>query len=86
MKKLNSNSDILKNIDKNKKETKRTIDKKINLKKKYNINFLKTRTDTLIGLHDNNKLIIVGEYNFYGIYQQTNKLWIWASSIPGVDQ
>jgi hypothetical protein len=31
-----------------------------------------------------NKNILTGEYNFFGIYQPSTKLWIWASSIPGV--
>lgn len=25
-------------------------------------------------------------YNFYGIYQPSTKLWIWASSIPNVNK
>ena len=37
-------------------------------------------------LFNNNKLILTGEYNFFGIYQENNNLWIWASSIPGIKQ
>ena len=39
-----------------------------------------------MGVFDNKKIIIAGDYNFYGIYQPYTKLWIWASSIPGVDK
>ena len=40
----------------------------------------------MLSIFDNNKMIITGNYNFYGIYQPYNKLWIWASSIPGVER
>jgi hypothetical protein len=33
-----------------------------------------------------NTPIIIGDYNFYGIYQPDTHLWVWASSIPGVDR
>jgi hypothetical protein len=60
-----------------------TIDKILNTQNKYKITFL---DNNLMGIMDNsnNKLIIAGNYNFYGIYQTNTKLWIWATSIPGV--
>ncbi len=64
--------------DKNKK-----IMKILNIKKNYNI---KLNDNYLIDLYDNNDKIISGKYNFYGIYQPYTKLWIWASSIPGISQ
>jgi len=57
----------------------------LNPKKKYRLDFLKTNKNNMIGLYDNTKLVLAGEYNFYGIYQQKTNLWIWASSIPGVN-
>ena len=48
----------------------------------YNIKF----KDNDLCLYLNDKLIIAGEYNFYGIYQQNTNLWIWATSIPGVNK
>jgi hypothetical protein len=61
------------------------IAKILNPKENYALDFIKQGTKHLLGLFKNNKKIIVGDYNFYGIYQQNTKLWIWASSIPGVD-
>jgi len=54
-----------------------------NIKKNYQIKF--NHLDKLCIFLDN-KLIITGDYNFYGIYQNNTKLWIWASSIPGVQK
>lgn len=61
------------------------ITKILDSKKKYRIDFFKTGKNKMLGIFDEKKMIIGGEYNFYGIYQPYTKLWIWASSIPGVD-
>lgn len=70
-----NNYNIKKNIE---------INKKLNIKKNYNINFDKTKKNII--LTEDNKKILVGNYLFYGIYQHETQLWIWASSIPGVNQ
>jgi hypothetical protein len=59
----------------------------INLKKKYKISFSRKNKNKLLELYDdNNNKILTGKYHFYGIYQKSTKLWIWASSIPGIDR
>jgi hypothetical protein len=65
------------NIKRNKENS-----KLINLKINYR---LEIKNDSL-KLFDGNKKVLVGEYSFYGIYQSSSKLWIWASSIPGVNK
>ena len=50
-------------------------------KKKYKIIFDKQNK---LCVQTDNKIILSGDYNFYGIYQENTKLWIWATSIPGV--
>tara|TARA_B110000971_G_C19768256_1_gene389634 strand:- start:174 stop:659 length:486 start_codon:yes stop_codon:yes gene_type:complete len=72
--KINSYNNI-KNIE---------INKKLNIKKNYNINFDKTKKNII--LTENNKKVLVGNYLFFGIYQRDTLLWVWASSIPGVNQ
>ena len=67
----------------NNKKTK-DITKILDTKKKYKVDFFKSNNHKLMGIYDNNKLIIGGDYHFYGIYQPNTKLWIWASSIPGI--
>ena len=76
---------ILNNIKKNNEIKTKEINAILNPKKKYRLDFFKTKKMKRIGIYEDMKLIIAGEYNFYGIYQQKTGLWIWASSIPGVE-
>jgi len=74
---------IIKKI--NKYEKKNTeFNKILNIKKNYIINF--DRKKDQIILNDNEKKILIGNYIFFGIYQQDTQLWIWASSIPGINK
>ena len=72
---------ISKFIDKKNKVILKLLDNK----KNYRIDFDKNGENKTVIIFDKKKMIINGEYNFYGIYQPNTKLWIWASSIPGVD-
>lgn len=74
---------ILKKINEYKKEKNKEINKILNIKNNYSINF----KNDLLKLNDsNNNKILVSEYIFFGIYQSNKKLWIWANSIPGINQ
>ena len=64
----------------------KVIGKILNPKDKYKINFIKKGNTKQMAIMKDNKPVIVGDYNFYGIYQPDVQLWIWASSIPGVDR
>jgi hypothetical protein len=75
---------ILKKINNYQKKKNNELNKIINIKKKYTINF--DKLEELMYLNMNNNKIIGGNYIFYGIYKPENKLWIWASSIPGVNK
>ena len=67
--------------DKNK-----NIDKLLNNNKDISMNII-SKKENKVGIYDNNeKLLVVGEFNFYGIYQSNTNLWIWSSSIPGVSK
>ena len=74
-----------KKIKNNNQEKYKKIIKIINPKKKYLLKFIENNKKKLLGFYLNNKLIIAGEYTFYGIYQPTTKLWIWTTSIPGIN-
>ena len=76
---------ILKDIKKLAEEKSSKISKIMNSKNSYRIDFFKTGKKKQMGLFENKKMVIGGDYNFYGIYQKKTRLWIWASSIPGVD-
>jgi len=74
---------IIDKIKNNKNEKNKEINKILNIKKNYNINFEK---DVAIITDEDNNKIVTSEYIFFGIYQPSTKLWIWSSSIPGVNK
>lgn len=74
--------DKIKNINDKKHKY---IQKYLNPNKRYHLDFLKKGITKQITINEDTKQIIVGDYNFYGIYQPYTKLWIWATSIPGID-
>ena len=79
---------IINKIIKNKETKIKEIQKLLDPKKKFTIDFNKNKknTNTQIKIMDNKKLLLVCDYHFFGIYQTTTKLWIWASSIPGISK
>ncbi len=77
---------ISEKITQNYEQKNKEITKILNPKKQYRINFLKVGKKNQIGVFDGKKAVVIGDYGFYGIYQAHTKLWIWASSIPGVDK
>jgi len=75
--------DILEKIYNYNKKYITNIQKKINTKKRYNDRI--NKKNNMIISEGRNK-ILVGKYIYLGIYQPDNQLWIWGSSIPGVNQ
>lgn len=74
---------ILEKIKENSIAREKEIFKILNKKKDYILRF--NNDKTLLELYDDkDKKIISGKYVFYGIYQPSTKLWIWASSIPEI--
>ena len=79
--------DIIYNIKNKIKKKNKFIKNLLNINNDYIINFIKSNDNKLLGLYNNNnKLLLAGKYNFFGIYQQQTNLWVWASSIPGIDR
>lgn len=79
--------DILTKIDNYKKDKIKEINKYLDFNNNYNISFDANKNNIInITNIKNKKLIITGEINFYGIYNPNDKLWIWASSIPGINK
>ena len=76
---------ILEKINQVVEQKNKEITKILDPKKKYRIDFFKNGKNKMLGIFDGKKMVVGGEYNFYGIYQPYTKLWIWASSIPGVE-
>ena len=83
----NDKKDYISKIIKYNNDKKNYISNIVNLKKKHKINFNRKKDNNLLlELYNDNKKILVGTYNFYGIYQISTKLWIWATSIPGINK
>lgn len=74
---------IIEKINKHKIEKNKEINKILNIKKNYNIDFEK---DIAIITNDQNEKILTSEYIFFGIYNTNDKLWAWSSSIAGVNK
>ena len=79
-------SNILKEIKTINNNKKNKINKILNIKNNYHIDFYKNGDNKFMGLYNNNNLVIAGNYNFYGIYQPYTKIWMWASSIPNINK
>ena len=82
----NNKQDYISKIIKYNNDKKDYISNIVNLKKKHKISFNKKKDNKLLELYYDNKKKLVGTYNFYGIYQKSTKLWIWATSIPGINK
>jgi len=73
------------NIKKKVHDKKKKLNNILNLKKEYKIEFISTKNNKKINLLENNKLLIVGKYKFYGIYKMDSNLWLWATILPGTN-
>jgi len=74
--------ELIKKIHKNKKVKYKKISKLLNNKKNYIIKF---NDDTKrIDLFNNDTKFLSATYFFLGIVQENN-IWLWASSIPGIN-
>ena len=62
------------------------ITKILNINKTYNIDFSSNNKQKLIELYNDKELILKGEYNFFGIIQLSTNLWIWGTSLPGMNK
>lgn len=74
--------DKIKNINNKKKKE---INKILKINKQYNLDFIKIGSKKQLCIYEGLNKVIIGDYNFYGIYQPNTKLWIWATSIPGIN-
>jgi hypothetical protein len=76
---------LLKNISENAKKKYNQLKKKINIKTNYIISFETINKEKKIVLKESKKVKLVGDFNFYGIYNKESQLWSWANIIPEVD-
>lgn len=77
---------IIEKIKSNLKKKTKNIKELLSPKDKYKIEWIKQGKEKLISINKNNKPLLKATFNFFGIYQPETKLFIWASSIPGISQ
>jgi hypothetical protein len=75
---------LLEKIRKNSKNKFNKIKKKLNIKKNYTITFDKINKEPKLFLIENKKVKLVGDFNFYGIYNKDTQIWSWSNVIPDV--
>ena len=80
-------NDIIDKIEKNKVKKYKKFQPIMNINIDYKLEFITEGLSKFLKFYtNNNKLLIVGKYNFYGIFQKSTGLWVWAKSIPGISK
>ena len=75
---------LLKEIKENSKTKFDKIKKKLNIKKNYTIIFDNINKEPKLFLIEINKIKLIGDFHFYGIYNKNTELWTWSNVIPNV--
>lgn len=73
---------LLKKITENSKKKFKEIKKKIDINKDYTFDFVFINKEPKILFLENKEKKLLGDFHFYGIYNNENKLWTWANAIP----
>ena len=76
---------LLEKITKNSKEKFKQIKKKLNIKKNYTITFDKINKENKLVLKEGKEIKLIGDFNFYGIYNKDSQRWSWANVIPDIN-
>ena len=75
---------LLTKISKNSKKKFKEIQKIIDIRKTYKLNFDKINNEKKIFFVENKQIKLIGEYHFYGIYNSQTKIWTWSNVLPNV--
>jgi hypothetical protein len=76
---------ILKKMLENSKFKLNKIKNKINLNKIQNITIKLINNKKQLIISDKNNKKIIGNYNYYGLYNPDTQIWTWANIIPNVN-
>jgi len=78
--------DIITKIKTFSKNAKKEISKILDLNKEYDLGWLDYKTGKILNVRYNNKDVITADYKYIGEYQPNKSLWIWASSMNGINK
>lgn len=76
---------LLKKISENSKKKFNQLKKKLNIDTNYTITFDTINKEKKLVLKEDKKVKLIGDFNFYGIYNKDSQIWNWANIIPDVD-
>lgn len=77
---------MYKKIDNYYKKVKDDIQKKLDISKEYQYNFVEENGKHIVEINSNNKLKLKAEYNTVGLYNIPLSMWYWAWSLPFVNK
>lgn len=75
---------LLEKIRRNSKTKFDEIKDKLNIKKNYTIIFDKINNEPKLFIVEKKEIKLIGDFNFYGIYNKVSLLWTWSNIIPNV--
>jgi len=75
---------LLEKIRRNSKTKFDEIKDKLSIKKNYTIIFDKINNEPKLFIVEKKEIKIIGDFNFYGIYNKDTLLWTWSNIIPNV--
>lgn len=76
---------LLKKMSENSKKKFTQLKKKLNIETNYTITFDTINKEKKLVLKEDKKTKLIGDFNFYGIYNKDTQIWNWANIIPEVD-
>ena len=75
---------LLKKITQNSRDKFKLIQKKINIKKNYTIDFEPVNKEMKIIFKEKGQIKVIGEFHFFGTFNIQTKIWTWANIIPNL--
>jgi len=75
---------LLEKIRRNSKTKFDEIKDKLSIKKNYTIIFDKINNEPKLFIVEKKEIKLIGDFNFYGIYNKDTLLWTWSNIIPNV--
>ena len=75
---------LLKKLSNNSEKKFNEIKKKIDINKDYTIQFKNINNELKLVFLKNDKIMLTGDFHFFGIYSPDTKIWKWANILSGI--
>jgi len=77
---------LLNKINQNAKEKFNEINKKIKISKKISLGLKLINGNQKLIIRENNKIKLIGDFHFFGVFNTDNKIWTWGNIIPNISR